>query len=229
MDTLAESLINKSIDLGATVAGLANMGDLFYSSSHEGFPITQKAKEEDSVLVMGFHHPPSRSELDWYIGRGGTEGNRILMRINSSLCGWLDEKYGIQAQDLPYYVEKGGVFLKDAAVLAGLGVVGINNMLIVSGYGPNVRLRGLLVNVPLPVARRSDYSPCEGCHRPCLHICPEKALADGSYDQEACLRRMAGVRDMAGYRVMDSSSETEKVEIRFCRECELVCPLSGDA
>jgi epoxyqueuosine reductase len=229
MNTLADNLISKAIDLGATVAGLANMDELLSTPSHKGFPINGQAKKEDSVLVTGLHHPPSRPELDWYTGRGGTEGNRVLMRVNSNLCDWLDEKYGIQAQDLPYYVEKGGVFLKDAAILAGLGVVGINNLFMVHGYGPNVRFRGLLVNAPLPVARRSDYSPCEGCHRPCLHICPEGALGEDFFDREACLRHMAKDRHDAGSPVMDSPSETEKVEIRFCRECELVCPLSGSA
>jgi len=37
---------------------------------------------------------------------------------------------GINACPLPYRVEQGGILLKDAAVLAGLGVTGKNNLVI---------------------------------------------------------------------------------------------------
>ena len=121
MDTLAEKLITKALDLGASVAGLAGMGDLCSYSTHNGYPITRAAGEQDSVLVLGLDHPPLRPELDWFIGRGGTEGNRTLMRINAVLSSWLHENYGIGSRDLHYYAERGGVFLKEAAVLAGLG------------------------------------------------------------------------------------------------------------
>jgi epoxyqueuosine reductase len=225
MDALSDKLITKAMDLGATVAGLANMGDLLSYSTHNGFPIIRQADEQDSVLVLGLDHPPSRPELDWFIGRGGTEGNRILMRINANLRAWLQGNYGIRSQDLHYYAEKGGVFLKDAAVLAGLGVVGVNNMLLVPRYGPNLRFRALLVNALLPSATRPDHSPCDGCDQPCLHVCPEGALAEGFFDREACLRHMA--KDGAGDLMMDVSSVEVKDSFGFCRMCELACPLSG--
>jgi epoxyqueuosine reductase len=225
MDTLAEKLIIKALELGATVAGIANMGDLLSCSSHKDFPITQEADDKDSILVLGLHHPPFRPELDWFIGRGGTEGNRILMRLNAGLSAWLLENYGIWSRDLHYYPEKGGVLLKDASVLAGLGVIGINNLLLVPRYGPNLRFRALLVNAPLPAAKRSEFSPCEGCDQPCLGVCPERALTEGYFDQEACLRHMA--KDGAGDLVMDVSSVKVKDPFGFCRLCELACPLSG--
>lgn len=226
MEILAASLIEKAAELGATVAGLASVGELLTSPSHEGISILEMDDAEDIVLVLGLHHPPSRPELDWYTGRGGTEGNRILMRINRNLITWLKESFEIGARDLPYYIEKGGVFLKDAAVMAGLGMLGVNNLMIVPGYGPHVRFRGLLVNAPLPPAGRVDYSPCEDCHRPCLTVCPEEALADGSFDREACLRNMS--REGAGCLVMNSSSMDEVREVRFCRICELACPLADN-
>ena len=226
MEILAASLIEKAAELGATVAGLASVGELLTSPSHEGISILEMDDAEDIVLVLGLHHPPSRPELDWYTGRGGTEGNRILMRINRNLIAWLKESFEIGARDLPYYIEKGGVFLKDAAVMAGLGMLGVNNLMIVPGYGPHVRFRGLLVNAPLPPAGRVDYSPCEDCHRPCLTVCPEEALADGSFDREACLRNMS--RQGAGCLVMNSSSMDEVREVRFCRICELACPLADN-
>jgi len=226
VEILATSLIEKAVELGATVAGLTSVGELLASPSHEGIPILEMDDVKNSVLVLGLHHSPSRPELDWYTGRGGTEGNRVLMRINRSLIAWLEEGFGIGARDLPYYIERGGVFLKDAAVLAGLGMVGVNNLMIVPGYGPYVRFRGLLVNASLPPTGRIDYSPCESCHRPCLTICPEGALADGSFDREACLRHMS--KEGAGDLLMDSLPVDGAPEVKFCRMCELACPLAGN-
>lgn len=225
MNTLTDKLITKSLELGATVAGLVSIGDLFSYPAHDGFPITQEADMEDSVLVLGLNHPPSMPELDWFIGRGGTEGNRILMRINAGLVGWLLENFGIQSRDLPYYAEKGGVLLKDSAVLAGLGIVGINNLLVSPTYGPHLRFRALLISASLTASARPDYSPCKGCGRPCLEVCPEGALTAEFFDSDACLRRMA--RDGAGDLVMDVSAVEVKDQFGFCRLCELACPLSG--
>jgi len=53
-----------------------------------------------------------------------------VIRISKVLVKWLYDTHGIKAQALPYHVEKGGVYLKDAACLAGLGVRGKNNLLI---------------------------------------------------------------------------------------------------
>lgn len=162
--------------------------------------------------------------MDWFIGKGGTPGNRTLMKISSGLGQWLRDR-GIGSKDLPYYVEHGGVFLKDAAALAGLGVFGKNNLLLVPGYGPNIRFRALLVHAPLPSSRKSGESPCDQCRRPCLGVCPERALEGGKFDREACLRQMA--KEGAGNLVMDAASIGKKTGVPFCRLCELSCPLSG--
>ena len=228
METLASSLVEKAVELGATVAGLTSVGELRASPSHNGILVLETDKDGDAVLVLGLHHPQSQPELDRFTGRGGTEGNRILMRINKGLIAWLSAGSGTGARDLPYYTEHGGVFLKDAAVLSGLGVVGANNLVIVPGYGPYIRFRGLLVNAKLPSTARIDYSPCEECDRPCLAACPEGALADGYFDQEACLRNMRdSSRKGAEYLVMDPSLFKNNLEVCFCRECELACPIGA--
>lgn len=51
---------------------------------------------------------------------------------------------------LPYHIEHGGVYMKDAAVLAGLGRMGKHNMLITPRYGPRLRLRVMLTEADLP-------------------------------------------------------------------------------
>ena len=61
----------------------------------------------------------------------------------------IENNLKVNTRKLHYYVEKGGVFLKDAAVLAGLGCIGNNNMLVTQSYGPRIRLRALFLNVEL--------------------------------------------------------------------------------
>jgi len=50
-------------------------------------------------------------------------------------------------------VEKGGVYLKDAAVFAGLGVLEKNNLLLDQKWGPRIRLRAVLIEGSLPPDR----------------------------------------------------------------------------
>jgi epoxyqueuosine reductase len=54
----------------------------------------------------------------------------MLISINDGLSKWLEEKKGVETKKLPYYIEQGGVFLKDAAAMAGLGCSGCELFLL---------------------------------------------------------------------------------------------------
>jgi hypothetical protein len=51
-----------------------------------------------------------------------------MRRQSKQLRIWLEEQLGIKAYSLPYQIEFGGAFLKDSVHLAGLGVIGRNNL-----------------------------------------------------------------------------------------------------
>jgi epoxyqueuosine reductase len=91
---------------------------------------------------------------------------------------------------LPYHVEKGGIFLKDAAVLAGLGTIGMNNLLITPEFGPRVRLRALFLDAELAPTGPTDFAPCAGCDMPCRSACPQEAFKSGSYRKALCSEQM---------------------------------------
>jgi epoxyqueuosine reductase len=147
-----------------------------------------------SLLVIALEHPANQPEMDWWFGRSDPPGNRILADIVQRLCDWIPEAYGIPTSHLPYHVERGGTYLKDAAVVAGLGCIGRNNLLITREYGPRVRLRALTLGVDLPsggVVAEAEvgtpvdpmrFDPCAGCDAPCLRACPQGAFADPIYD-----------------------------------------------
>jgi len=85
---------------------------------------------------------------------------------------------------LPYFVEKGGIFLKDAAVMAGLGCVGKNNLVITPEYGPRVRFRALLMDYEVKVTGPIEYNPCEDCDQPCRNSCPINTFQNTVYSPD---------------------------------------------
>ncbi len=129
-----------------------------------------------SALVIAVSHPQDKPELDWSSASGNTPGNRLLASINEELSAWIEEKWGIKAQRMPYWVEEGGLYLKDAAVMGGLGCIGKNNILITPELGPRVRLRAMLLEAELRPTGPVDFNPCDSCQEFCRKACPQDAF-----------------------------------------------------
>ena len=245
---VTETVMEKARSLGASVAGIARVEDLKQSPSHLIYPKigadlekhwrdAQKGNEslevawpEDAVssVVIGVEHGPGEPELDWWDGKG-TPGNRILQRINREISEWLESAFGCRTYKLPYLVEKNGIFLKDAAVLAGLGSVGINNLVVTPEYGPRIRFRALLIDRELQPTGPLEFNPCESCGQPCRAACPKGAFAnavytpreldqavlpgtDGTYDRVVCNTKLEEQIEEASKAMR--ASEQEHQEIR---------------
>jgi epoxyqueuosine reductase len=201
---LTEKIIEKAKSLGAATAGVASVASLKESPSHQLYPKigmnldvhwqdTKDDAEPDAVawpidavsaVVIGVEHNTDKPQLDWWDGRG-TPGNRILIQINKNLSEWIENTLSIKTHKLPYFVSKGGIFLKDAAVMAGLGCIGMNNLVITPGYGPRIRFRALLLDQAAEATGPVDFNPCEGCRQPCRRACPAKAFQNSVYSADA--------------------------------------------
>jgi len=253
-----ERIIGKAVEFGADLAGAAAVALLKTSPSHRvnpripayngvGTRENAKSPEEQKIgwpesaktaLVIALSHPEDAPELDWWDGLKGTPGNRRLIGINKRLSDWLRAEMAMQTWPLPYHVEKGGIFLKDAAVAAGIGVVGRNNLLVTEKFGPRVRLRCLLVDADLPATGPSAVDPCDGCPTPCRDACPNAAFAeqvyagetlgphlpgrDGTYSRLVCNQRME--EDIATAEPMPATQDRDAyARIKYCRACELAC------
>ena len=159
-----------------------------------------------SAVVIGVAHHADEPELDWWDGKG-TPGNRILVRINAELSRWLEDTYSVKTFKMPYLIEKGGIFLKDAAVMAGLGCIGKSKLVITPRYGPRIRFRALLVSRKAAATGPLDFDFCKDCKQPCRNACPVKAFQervhsvdarcqsilpgiDGTYDRVTCNVKM---------------------------------------
>lgn len=197
-----------------------------------------------TLLITAISHPEDRPELDYwrYPFPGGTEGNLRLIRINNKIIKWLKEEVGITGVQIPYPIEKGGIYVKDAAVLAGLGVIGKNNLLITPQFGPRVRLRAMALSVQLPTTGPIDFDPCTSCDVRCRRICPQGAFdekvyshsdygqselpgREGVYARTVCKLEMDKNRDEASLIPIEAG---EKMRVTaHCRECEVVCPVGA--
>lgn len=233
---LAKELIAEAEKREGIQAGIAAVEDVLGGPSYEAAAAGgwRSHHSENTVswmpyarclLVLAMHHPKDDPRLDWF-DRGNTEGNRRMTKISEALGAWLFAAHGVRAQPLPYHVERGGVYLKDAAVFAGLGVVGKNNLLLNPNWGPRVRLRAVLIEGRLPSsAPLEDFSPCRRCSMPCRKACPEDAFHRGEYNRPACIQRLesnqknpieSGRKDPGGHPILVTE---------WCRMCEFKCPV----
>ncbi len=258
---IGHQLLEKAKEFGASSAGIASVEDLKKSPSHliygrigdyetvgnrEG-PIERGKvgwpQNARSAIVIAVMHPEEKPELDWWKTgySGGTPGNRMLISINSKLSDWLEEEKGIRTTKLPYYIEQGGIFLKDAAVMAGLGCLGKNNMLVTPEFGPRVRLRAMLTDEILPCNDAIEFDPCKDCSMPCREACPKEAFRSKVYSGEDLgleeLPARTGVfsRPRCNEQMKLDEARAEEIEVEgdlepgkwvsYCRRCEFACPI----
>jgi epoxyqueuosine reductase len=217
-DAILNDLLKKALDLGASIAGTLRADQL------EDCPSARAAGPQGfrtftgTIVVLGLYHDPEQPEMDWWAEGRGTPGDRMLRSIARELSVWLHDKHGIAAHDIPYQVYDGGIYLKDAAVMAGLGCIGRNNLVLTPEYGPRVRFRALWVDIDTKGQVRSGRKPpCDTCDHPCETKCPQNALERGTYSRDRCMARMAA----------DTTAPVgggKKRPVDHCRICELVCP-----
>ncbi|MEJ2158327.1 MAG: 4Fe-4S double cluster binding domain-containing protein [Desulfobacteraceae bacterium] len=254
---IGKRIIETAMENGASLAGIASIKAVKASASHtinnkmgnyagvgtvkdgaalSDIQLFNWPDSAKSVLVVGLSHPKDNPELDWWDGRG-TLGNRILIDIIKRTSQQIENNLNVKTRKLHYYVEKGGIFLKDAAVLAGFGCIGKNNMLVTPSDGPSIRLRALFVDAEINPTGPIAFDPCTDCKVFCRKVCPENTIdekapifrsiefserlpaRDGAYSRELCNVRME--KDVAESA---KNSDSRQSAIKYCRRCEFICP-----
>ena len=258
----SSAILKKAKSLGASLVGIARVEDLKSAPSFTFAPKMPHAgegigtRESDSglkpgeagwpenaksVIVIAVSHPEDEPEMDWWYGRQDPPGNRVLARVCKELCAWIEETFDIKTVHLPYHVEKGGTYLKDCAVMAGLGCIGKNNILVTPEYGPRVRLRALTVDAELPSSGPRQFDPCADCDVFCRKACPRNSFGECLYTPENYGQKILPGRDGSFSRPMcnvqmevdNNEAIEQEVEgfdapvkiIKYCRKCELACPV----
>lgn len=263
-EALRAEILDKLRALGADCAGIASVDDLRNGPSERLFPNMKDHSrdhfagevttglphgavywEDDarSVVVFAVAHPANRPELDWWCGEIDPPGNKRLLAISRQFRAWMSETHpDIHVYPKRYHVERGGVYLKEAALAAGLGCIGRNNLLVTPEYGPRVRLRAMTVSAELLPTGPIDFDPCADCDAPCISHCPQRAFSeviytpeetglnhlpgrDGNYYRASCAEQMKRNEDEAQTGMMPEVCDHPEKIIKYCRNCELLCKI----
>jgi len=240
-DELRQQIMDRAKAEGASLVGVVRIDDLKKAPSYvayDAYPFYPEYKgvewkdEYKTMLVWALAHPASEPVLDWWSLQipAFTPGNFELRAQSKRLRTWMTDELGMNAYSLPYQIEYGGAFLKDAAVLAGLGVFGRDNLLITPEYGPRVRLRGIFMDADLePTPQIDGFDPCSTCSKPCHQVCPRTAFRRGGYERSLCKQEQDQLD--VDFEVLDGAVlgiEEPGPVTKYCRQCELACPVGKD-
>jgi len=108
---------------------------------------------------------------------------------------------------------RGILSLRHAGYLAGLGVIGRNNLLINELYGNMIQIGALLSETEIEPSRIAEYKACPDDCRICIDTCPVKALDGITVNQKAC-RPLSTYKNVRGFL------------IKKCYNCRKNCPIS---
>ena len=126
------------------------------------------------------------------------------------------------AADRPYFFwdnykqeGRGDLSHKHAAVLAGLGSLGKNSLLLTPNHGNRINLVSVVTTKRLEGDPLIDHNLClENCSL-CIDSCPGKAIgSNGEINQKNC-RKYHSIKSLRGFSLF------------ACWECRRVCPVNG--
>lgn len=208
--------------LGADICGIANVER--FSEAPSGFHPMDIYEDCKSVIVFvkclpkGLAYVSPRIVYNKAKDTAVSELDRISFLASREL-----EKLGAIGvpvpSDSPYdYWEsdkllgKGLLSMKHAAVLAGIGTMGKNTLLMNRKYGNMMEIGAVLTNLALksdPLAEKVCLDSC----RLCIDNCPSKALDGISANQKHC-------------REYTYSTNERGFSVCKCNKCMLICPRS---
>lgn len=209
--------------MGADLCGIAPAGR--FAQAPEGFRPQDIWEDARSVLVFACRLPLGCLEADSCIPY--THVNSVVTQevdqLTQKISLWL-EAQGCRAvpipSDDPYeYWDKEKSYgrailsLRHAGHLAGLGIIGRNNLLVNNQYGNMIQLGAILLDREMEGDPLAEYQGCPPGCRLCIQRCPQKALDGSTVDQSLC-RPVSNFRNEKGY------------VLKKCFLCRQVCPIS---
>lgn len=260
----SKEIVDIALKCGASLAGVANVEDLKKAPAftvvskmpeYNGVGTYMRGKDDSfltevvwpegirSVVVLAYHHPVDDPKMDYWVeGVNNTIGNKEIIEVGKKFKAVMLDA-GIDTYSFNYHIEKGGIFLKDSSVVAGLGCIGKNNLLVTPEYGSHVRLRAIGLSLDLPSDGPSGYDPCSSCQIKCWEKCAKSAFAKKIYFEEKLGRReLPGRignfdRTLCNIEMKENEDNMEPMEvpkltpngpkntIKYCRICEYSCPI----
>ena len=218
-----DSKIVKQIvyNLGADICGIASKNR--FIEAPEGFNPIDTLPSCKSVIVFGKKFLKGtlncENTIPYTIVRNILSDELDKMSVN--FCNMMDDKNIIAVPigtiGPTLFDKKTGRFrnivsIKHAAVLAGLGYIGKNSLLITPEYGNMIWLSAVLIDIELEPDKMINEKCPENCNL-CIENCPVNAIKRGNLeiDQEACFEYAFHI------------NEGENFYFK-CNKCRTLCP-----
>ena len=218
---MKEFVEQAAMSLGADLVGIAPVGR--FADAPDGFHPRDIYADTASVIVIAVRVPSEPLFAQ----------SRIPYTHLNSLCVYrVDllvydlarrlEHHKIRTVPLPsddpseYWdadreYARGVLSMRHAGVLAGLGKLGKNSLLINDRYGSMIQIGALLTPEIIDPSPMADYEVCAPNCRACINACPENAIENQSIIQKRC-RSASSVPNARGF------------VIKKCFECRKKCP-----
>lgn len=210
------------LSIGADVCGIANVDR--FSETPAGFHPRDIFPDCKSVIVFGIALPKGLTKVeprliyshfnygtcpnvDWVAFRAAKEierfcsGYAVPLPADGPYEYWDEEKLE----------GRGLISMKHAAVLAGVGTLGKNTLLLNEKHGNLLTLGAVLTDLNLDSDPLAESICIEGCNM-CIKNCPTRALDGQRANQTKCRLNTYGTNS----RGFDTVN---------CNKCRVVCPM----
>jgi epoxyqueuosine reductase len=217
----SRSIRKRMTQYGADICGVAPAAR--FVDAPKGFHPCDIYPDCKSVVVFASHFPVStlqaKSNAPYTLVR-----NRMVDKLDGISFCMSDEleTEGVVSVPIPsadpydYWDAdrthgRGIMSLKHAGVLAGLGVLGKNTLLMNQRFGNMIWLGAILVSIDLEPDPVASYEGCNSGCMLCIDSCPHHALDGTTIDQKLCRKRSISYNHGGGW-------------VLSCNICRKVCP-----
>ena len=206
---------------GADICGVAPVTR--FADAPKGFHPCDIYPDCKSVVVFAAHFPVStlqaKTNSPYTLVRNKMveKVDRISFNVSSELETEGGVSIPIPSADPYDYWDadrihgRGIMSLKHAGVLAGLGILGKNTLLMNERFGNMIWLGAILVSVDLRPDPIASYEDCCSECTLCIDSCPQHALDGITIDQESCRQRSISHTPGGGW-------------VLSCNVCRKACP-----
>lgn len=210
------------LSLGADVCGIANIDR--FGGAPVGFHPRDIFADCRSVIVFGKRMPKGlvavspRIVYNHVTDISLKELDRIALQAAIEIEA-LNAVAVPLPSDTPYdywddeaMTGKGVISMRHAAVLAGLGSLGKNTLVINGTYGNMLNYGAMLTHLDLNSDGMSEELCIKSC-RKCLDACPARALDGTTANQKLCRPHTYGA-NARGFDIVN------------CNKCRVICPMA---
>lgn len=208
----------------AAAWGAVSFGGLLpFLNSAQKAAILKLCPHPGGVFVAAFPYYAGNTSGNLSLYARGSDYHLVLLEQLQTVCDALRLQHpghiflpGVDNSPIPE---------QRAALLAGIGTLGLHGLLIVPPYGSYVFLGTILTDLPLETTKQEIVPPgCTHC-KACQKACPTKAL-DKVFNPERCLSHISQKKG-------NVSPEEERLLrthplIWGCDFCQLACPLNQE-